>query len=583
MRLCSLRAVCVLVSIAATACHQGRTSIPSGGPPTLAGIATDGDGNPAAGALLTATNLETGVEAETIVADGQGRFVAVLSPGNYGMAATSASGYGWLESVRVPDTNLALGLTSTCEPLEGMVSNGSAGARIKLIRKSKFTGDTFVVPVRENGHFHACLPPAHYLASSTGDTLSMVGEIVHPGTGAVVLSGFDRRAVQTPPVAGGALDAHLEQLLVDIQRTRPGIIGLGEASHGTAEFVTARGQLTFELIRRMDVRLLMFEFDAMAGVALDDYVNGADIDAGKAVADLGFWTTNTVEFLAFLEQVRKYNTTAADKVHVWGVDVQNTQRPSAVLLAGASRWSVDAEEQEILRLAAGNRGKSALELRPEQRARLDSLLARISAPASAARDDLVGAVAARSLTTQLNYWAGDMRGELTMRRDRGMAELASFLSARYAGSPACLWAHDAHIARDAHAAQMGHYLAALPSWSRTPYYAVGFYLEVGTSRAWDFAGKVGVTSHPIPPAPEFGVEHVLMNASGRPAIAWIPLRDLPRELATWLQIPRMVRELSAVYINDADLNTLRSIRASFDAVVIVQHGHDTTPATGRSP
>lgn len=81
-----------------------------------------------------------------------------------------------------------------------------------------------------------------------------------------------------------------------------------------------------------------------------------------------------------------------------------------------------------------------------------------------------------------------MSGELTWRRDQGMAGLASFLSSQFPGSPACLWAHTGHISKENNTPRMGRFIATRDGGSAVRYYAVGFYLyqeppEHGTTRA----------------------------------------------------------------------------------------------------
>ncbi|MBC7974505.1 MAG: hypothetical protein H7138_05920 [Myxococcales bacterium] len=113
------------------------------------------------------------------------------------------------------------------------------------------------------------------------------------------------------------------------------------------------------------------------------------------------------------------------------------------------------------------------------------------------------------------------------------------------------------------------------------YYGVGIYMYQGSARAWDSAGAIGVISHPVAVAPPFAVESVFMAAAGRPEVAWVALRSLPSSLTTWLNLPRFVRELTAVYAGEDELMTLRDLREALDAVVIVKLGHDSSPtATG---
>jgi erythromycin esterase-like protein len=109
------------------------------------------------------------------------------------------------------------------------------------------------------------------------------------------------------------------------------------------------------------------------------------------------------------------------------------------------------------------------------------------------------------------------------------------------------------------------------------YYPIGFYLFEGSSRAWDSAGKIGVISHVMTPAPPFTVEGALMAATGAPDVVWLALSQLPPKLQVWLDIPRFVRELGAVYNGEERAMMLLNVRAAFDALVVIKTVHDSSP------
>jgi erythromycin esterase-like protein len=228
----------------------------------------------------------------------------------------------------------------------------------------------------------------------------------------------------------------------------------------------------------------------------------------------------------------------------------------------------------MLQLATVRRGKDLGNLEPARRASLGALLSKLSVPRGTTRDDLLVAVAARSLDLQLHYWDGDMRGEYRRRRDSGMATLATLITSQLQVKRACLWAHDGHVAKQGNVPMLGQNLAAQFAGG---YYNIGFYLYAGSARAWDATAKVGVISHPIPAAPLYTLEGAVMQLAGFPQIAWLPLRGLPARFRSWLNTPRLVREVGAVYIDADETLTLRNIPATFDAVVVIKNGRDSTP------
>jgi erythromycin esterase len=546
-------------------------------PPSFSGIATYEGGAPAAGALIALTSVETGKQVEVLVTGPGGSFQGSIPSGDYALAVTSDRGFAWVEKHSVPDVATTITLSKTCYSVTGHVDGSAGFTRASMVRKSSFTGDTFLAPVRRNGDFTACLPEGRYDVSLVGDSLSPPMSVALSKATSIRLKGVASRSVHTHFAATERASGDLRDLIADIAAQKSDIIALGEATHGTAEFFTARSTVTLELVRTLGARLVLIEADAIAGVALDDYVGGADVDIAKAIAALGFWTTDTHEFLQFLTIIREHNRLSTDKVHVWGIDAQNTVHPTDVLIGKANELSISQEEQSLLKQAANKHGRAASDLKEPQRATLDALLSRLRTPRSSRREDTLVAVAARSLAIQYRYWEGDAVGEYSVRRDAGMAELARFIASQQKAAPACLWAHDAHVTKEAGNLRLGHYLAAALAEQSMKYYAIGFYMHHGTARAWDIAGKIGVISHPIPIAPEHSLEGAIMSATGAPEVAWIPFRTLPATLRRWLEVPRFVREIGAVYANENDMMILRSVLDAFDAVVVIRRGHDSSP------
>lgn len=548
---------------------------PRPAPPfTLAGSISHDHDAPAPGAVVAITDISTGSQVANVAADGGGRFGATLPAGTYALAVADRSGFAWIDKVTVPNTAFQIALSGSCQTVSGTSPKHGTSTRIRASRRTTNTGDTFVALVESNGSFSFCLPEAFYDVSVAGDTLSPPVELSVPATTHIDITGFSRSDIERSPAAIPQITSELRGLISDIVDHNPTVIGLGEGTHGTGEFVSAREELTLALIREADVQLILFEIDAINAFPLDDYVNGADVDIAKAVAALGFWVTDTYEFIRFLGRLRDYNEKNADKkIHVGGVDLQNTVRPVAVLVDHASTLMIDANMQAVLQVVATERAKKVPELPAAQRGDLIALLSRLATPRSEGRDDILVAVAARSLALQLEYWNGDMVGNYRRRRDVGMANLATFIASQRNAKRACLWAHDGHITKEPGLRMLGHNLAADRT---TRYYSVGFYLHQGSARAWDPEAAIGVISHPIPEAPPYTVEDVIMRAARMPDIAWIPLRR-HAALQDWLRTPRFVRELGAVYTNLEDMMTLRQVSQAFDAVVVLKTGHDSSP------
>jgi hypothetical protein len=454
----SYRAAATLLYLGACSSAANPSTIPHSAPqepkplaPRIEGVVSYDDGTPAAAASMAITSLDSGAQMTVAIADQHGKFAVSLVDGDYALTATAEHGFAWIEKQSISRMGITIKLTKECERISGRIVEPSAGGvQVNFTSHSFQFGDIFITSADRNGTFSLCLPRGLYTASLAGKMLSTGVGVTAPSDAPVQLRGHPTSAIKSAPEVRDRVPHDMAGLVSDIVRAQPRLVGLGEATHGSAEFVMMRSKLTFELARRAQLRLVLLENDAIAAMSLERYVNGEDVDLANAVASLGFWITDTYEFVQFMKDIRAYNTAnPQSKMHVWGVDAQNTERPVGLLVSNASVLRLTSDDQALLQTVAPARGKAVKQFSAEQRSALDTLLLRLSEPAGSTDLDTQLAVAARSLAIQVGYMDGDT--------------------------------------------------AAM--YSANKYYPVGFYLYDGTSRAWDAGGKIGVISHTLGPAP----------------------------------------------------------------------------------
>jgi erythromycin esterase len=400
------------------------------------------------------------------------------------------------------------------------------------------------------------------------------------GAVTVALDGWRRAVVETPaPVPGPAasVPADLDGMVQALARG-PRVIGMGEANHGTGDFYARRGELSLALARAGDLRYVLFEADAVAMLAIDDYVQGAAIDLAPAITKLGFWVTDIEEMLAFVAAVRTYNAAepAERRVHVLGIDAQFANLPAEWL--GAHRTELglgDAEAAVLARIAADRKQLAALAAADV--AVLDAMIARLDAgraPADLAAVTTRAVIAARALRHDRSYVGQAAYGVL---RDAAMADLTALTMELGGPGQAAVWGHNGHIAGEPDGAteSLGQHLRRRFS----DYVPIAFLSYEGSARAWDEAGEIGVIARDFGPAPPFTVEAAIMRATGAPDVAWVLHDRLSAELQRWLATPRYVREFGSVF--RARPQTLRRFPTAFSAVVVLRHSTASTPtATG---
>ncbi|MGW7572960.1 erythromycin esterase family protein [Streptomyces sp. NPDC054765] len=125
----------------------------------------------------------------------------------------------------------------------------------------------------------------------------------------------------------------LMPLLSDVR-----VLGMGEATHGTAEFFRLKHRLLRFLVARMGFTTLAMEASSSASQAVNDYVLHGSGDAASVVAGLGFWTWRTHEMLAVVNWMREHNRTAPPgrTVQFIGIDPQRWRTSRRDLLPRAS-------------------------------------------------------------------------------------------------------------------------------------------------------------------------------------------------------------------------------------------------------
>lgn len=569
---------CLLGVIAACDGRAGTGWRPTRG---LAGVVVDGGAIPGGPITIAITEATVGRDLGQVTAAADGSFVVDVAPGDYALAVTARDGFAFVEHVTAPDVAVRVELDRGCTRVRGRIVGAVATpATANLSRYSQLTGDGFVVPLEASGTFEACLPSARYAVWVSGATVTQgtAVEVSDAGVVTVALDGWRRAVIETPaPMSPVAVSADLDGLVKVLTRG-PRVVGMGEANHGTGDFYARRGELSLALARTGDLRYVLFEADAVAMLAIDDYVQGAAIDLAPAITKIGFWITDIEEMLAFVTAVRAYNAAqpAERRVHVLGIDAQFANLPAEWLVAHRAELGLGADEEAVLSRIAADRKQLAALAAPEATT-FDAMIARLDAvrgPADLAAVTTRAVIAARALRHDRGYVGQAAYGVL---RDLAMADLTALTMELGGPGQAAVWGHNGHIAGEPSGAteSLGQHLRR-----RFPdYFPIAFLSYEGSARAWDEAGQVGVIARDFGPVPPYTVEAAFLRAAGMPEVAWVVHDRLPAELQRWLTTPRYVREFGSVFRERPQ--TLRRFPTAFSAAVVLRRSTASTPtATG---
>ncbi|MFI7612802.1 erythromycin esterase family protein [Nonomuraea terrae] len=260
------------------------------------------------------------------------------------------------------------------------------------------------------------------------------------------------------------------------------LVGLGESTHGSAEFFSLRWRLTEFLIKELGFTMLAIEASAAAARAVDAYVTGGTGDPREALAGLGFWTLNTAEMLTVIERLREHNRTAARPVRFTGVDPQH---PGAALRALRACLGEDAAElldplDGLVHTTPRPRWEPLDRQAEADARRLEEYVA-AHGPAEAREHARI--VRQFADMASRPYRHADPLRTLGVARDRHMAENVNLLMAE-PGAKIALWAHNGHIMKGRYSGgtvpSMGLHLARDHG---AAYYALGATFGKGVFRA----------------------------------------------------------------------------------------------------
>lgn len=148
------------------------------------------------------------------------------------------------------------------------------------------------------------------------------------------------------------------------------IIGLGEATHGNAEFQQLKLDVFKLMVEKYGVRAFALEGDYGGCEAVNRYIHGGPGTAQKAAAAIGFPIYRTKEMAQLIDWMRNYNATAkeGEDLRFYGFDMQLYERSYQYLLEAAKTFAVPTVELE--KLWDKSEGKYSASITADQKAKV---------------------------------------------------------------------------------------------------------------------------------------------------------------------------------------------------------------------
>jgi len=383
------------------------------------------------------------------------------------------------------------------------------------------------------------------------------------------------------------------------------VVLLGESTHGTSEFYTARAAITRRLIEHHGFKILAIEGDWPDAAELDRYVRGHG-RWGERSAFVNFprWMWRNREFAACLADCRRWNASrpAHERVAVRGLDVYSLAASVTAVLAYLERVDPAAAREAHRRYAClspflsrpqayGARAQATGQTCEDEAVdQLIDLLERRLAYLRADGDDYFDAEQnARVVCAAEGYYRAMYRGavESWNQRDAHMFDtLQRLLTRAGPDARAVVWAHNSHIGH-AGATAMGEAgefnLGQLCRRAFGGQAAlIGFSTDRGKVMAADrWGGEARVqTLRPALP----GSWEAILRAAGRTRSLLSWRRD--DDLRAGVSMRRLERAVGVIYRPDSERESHyfdAHLSAQFDALVWFEETQALSPLPGRPP
>ncbi|MCX5689945.1 MAG: erythromycin esterase family protein [Planctomycetota bacterium] len=370
------------------------------------------------------------------------------------------------------------------------------------------------------------------------------------------------------------------------------VIGLGEATHGQSDTFQFKRAQTMHAVEQQGCRVVAYESSAARAIACDDYIAGRSNNLAAAMKGFGMLIWQVEENARFLDDLRRWNSTAApaDRVRFIGIDIQDPQAAIARLrevIPAANVGLIDAAAALAQRADAAAQAMMSGNPQPMDalKADLDQWGASVEAV-----EGLSDSAAARRSLCRMEIQAGLTMASSVGARDRAMASmLLAQMQGVDASHPMMLWAHNAHVmhaplrymgeAGEGELAMGGHLREALGN----RYIAVGAAFGRGSFNAldrygeqWDFRTyKVGE------PRPD-SLEAMLSGVTARSYVldlrGYLDLAHVSPRVREWLDSGHGQRWFGGYNVSiDESLPLLPTFpRKDFD---VLYYNHESRPTT----
>jgi erythromycin esterase len=361
------------------------------------------------------------------------------------------------------------------------------------------------------------------------------------------------------------------------------VVGLGEGTHGTHEFMTVRHRVFEYLVNEMGFRVFAVEASYSGALKIDDYLQTGQGDPRTLLQGLLLWPFTTAEMLDLIKWMRTYNETAApdQRLHYAGFDVLGGEEVYSRLAAFLGKVDPQYLEEngdfirQIATLNLGSLPAYGQATRDQELTRLRSIrdhmiakekqYAAISSPAEAR----AAVLHIRNLVGTFDSYVGSTETESLLKRDRYMAEMIQGLLGQFGPEARmAIIAHNYHVSTVQNA--MGWYLRELLG---DAYYATELLFAQGSFRAKD--SRFRIQNFTVSPATADLLEFQLACVGTGNAFLDYRRSVRTKTVQNWLEGAHNQRSIGAQYLPDWPQNVTSAVSPlKWDGLIYTL---DTTP------
>jgi len=348
------------------------------------------------------------------------------------------------------------------------------------------------------------------------------------------------------------------------------VVGLGEATHGTAEFFRMKHRLVEFMANEMGFTIFSIEASMPEAYALNDYILAGRGNPRTLIQGMYFWMWNTEEVLEMVEWMRTFNSSGRGRIQFTGFDMQyplvaaritrdfvakslpallpQLTEAHAKVTAVASLQLTAATQPRILEAAF-----AAKEIRELLEDSYDELIK--SSPAA----EVEWAIQNARVTEQAVF----VKIGGGLHRDEMMALNTRWILDQNPGAKMAIWAHNYHVSRTpgAQGAHLARFLGA-------DYAVLGFSFYSGRFTALSVRpdGSFGpLNSANVAVTPYPGSIEYMFHETGPPRFILDLRQARPDNAGAWLLSGMDAREVGSVAVEG--FFPRPTITRDFDALI----------------